>query len=68
MNFDSAELTDDSLIYQMRDNGQNLVFYGDDTWLKLFPHSFIRSEGTTSFFVSDYTEVRYQLVMLSKYS
>jgi hypothetical protein len=26
--------------------------YGDDTWLKLFPGTFDRAEGTTSFFVS----------------
>ena len=31
--------------------------FGDDTWLKLFPNHFDRSDGTTSFFVSDYTEV-----------
>lgn len=29
-----------------------LVMYGDDTWLKLFPHMFDRADGTTSFFVS----------------
>ena len=29
-----------------------LVFYGDDTWLKLFPGMFARHDGTTSFFVS----------------
>lgn len=30
-----------------------MVFYGDDTWLKLFPGDFFgRSEGTSSFFVS----------------
>lgn len=29
-----------------------LVFYGDDTWLKLFPTTFARAEGTSSFFVS----------------
>ncbi|KAH7386805.1 alkaline-phosphatase-like protein [Phaeosphaeria sp. MPI-PUGE-AT-0046c] len=34
-----------------------LVMYGDDTWLKLFPGFFERADGTTSFFVSDYTEV-----------
>ena len=34
-----------------------LVMYGDDTWLKLFPGFFERSDGTTSFFVSDFTEV-----------
>ena len=26
--------------------------YGDDTWLKLFPETFTRADGTTSFFVS----------------
>ncbi|KAL1963199.1 hypothetical protein VTN77DRAFT_8632 [Rasamsonia byssochlamydoides] len=34
-----------------------LVMYGDDTWLKLFPHTFDRADGTTSFFVSDFFEV-----------
>lgn len=34
-----------------------LVFYGDDTWLKLFPDFFARTDGTSSFFVSDFTEV-----------
>jgi predicted AlkP superfamily pyrophosphatase or phosphodiesterase len=29
-----------------------LVMYGDDTWLKLFPETFDRADGTTSFFVS----------------
>lgn len=58
MNFDSAELANDNLLYQLNASGKAAVFYGDDTWLKLFPRSFIRSEGTTSFFVSDYTEVR----------
>ena len=26
--------------------------FGDDTWLKLFPDTFARADGTTSFFVS----------------
>lgn len=26
--------------------------YGDDTWLKLFPDTFSRADGTSSFFVS----------------
>ena len=29
-----------------------LVMYGDDTWLKLFPDTFSRADGTSSFFVS----------------
>lgn len=32
--------------------GGRLVFYGDDTWLKLFPDTFFRADGTSSFFVS----------------
>ena len=34
-----------------------LVLYGDDTWLKLFPDTFDRADGTSSFFVADFTEV-----------
>ncbi|SLM35771.1 Type I phosphodiesterase/nucleotide pyrophosphatase/phosphate transferase [Lasallia pustulata] len=37
--------------------GGKLVMYGDDTWLKLFPDTFSRADGTSSFFVSDFTEV-----------
>ena len=37
--------------------GRKIVFYGDDTWVKLFPDTFVRSEGTHSFFIEDYTEV-----------
>lgn len=29
-----------------------LLMYGDDTWLKLFPGTFDRQDGTSSFFVS----------------
>ncbi|KAF2811135.1 alkaline phosphatase-like protein [Mytilinidion resinicola] len=32
--------------------GGKLVMYGDDTWLKLFPDTFSRADGTSSFFVS----------------
>lgn len=28
--------------------------HGDDTWLKLFPGSFIRHDGVGSFFVSGF--------------
>lgn len=34
-----------------------MVQYGDDTWERLFPDMFVRYEGTSSFFVADYTEV-----------
>ena len=57
LNFDTAELTDDNILLQLRLMGKKLVFYGDDTWIRLFPGLFTRSDGTTSFFVTDYTEV-----------
>ncbi|KAF2750244.1 alkaline phosphatase-like protein [Sporormia fimetaria CBS 119925] len=48
----------DTWLAQMRaKEGGKLVMYGDDTWLKLFPGFFERADGTTSFFVSDFTEV-----------
>ena len=58
LNFDSKEFAEDNLVEQMKRAGRKMVFYGDDTWMQLFPKHFIRSEGTTSFFVTDYTEVR----------
>nr|CAD7590243.1 unnamed protein product [Timema genevievae] len=57
LNLASPEISEDSILRQAMEHGNKIVFYGDDTWLKLFPDSFIRSEGTTSFFVSDFTEV-----------
>ena len=56
-NLGSSELAEDNILHQLVDKGHDIVFYGDDTWLSLFPDKFVRSEGTTSFFVNDYTEV-----------
>ena len=56
-NFDTQQTSDDNLIDRLRASGRKLVFYGDDTWLKLYPRRFERQEGTTSFFVSDTVEV-----------
>ena len=42
----------------MKIANKKVVFYGDDTWMKLFPGHFARTDGTTSFFVTDYTEVQ----------
>ncbi|CAN7997412.1 unnamed protein product [Ixodes hexagonus] len=57
LNFNADVLRDDNLVYQARASGKKTVFYGDDTWLRILPGHFDRYEGTTSFFVSDYTEV-----------
>lgn len=58
LNLGSSKLSEDNLLFQLKAHGHKLIFFGDETWLKLFPNTFERSEGTTSFFVNDYTEVR----------
>lgn len=52
-NFQSSEITQDNIVWQMQRHSKCVVFYGDETWLKLLPNSFTRQEGTTSFFVAD---------------
>ena len=43
----------DTWLAQLKEKpGGKLTMYGDDTWLKLFPDTFSRADGTTSFFVS----------------
>lgn len=54
----STLASQDSWLAQLKTRpGGKLVMYGDDTWLRLFPDFFERADGTTSFFVSDFTEV-----------
>ncbi|TQV92331.1 hypothetical protein V2A60_007020 [Cordyceps javanica] len=54
----SALAAQDTWLAQLKtkDTGK-LLLYGDDTWLKLFPDFFDRHDGTSSFFVADFTEV-----------
>lgn len=52
----------DSWVHQFKycnPTNRELHFFGDDTWLKLFPPEeyFEKFEGTNSFFVSDFTDV-----------
>ena len=61
LNFGSSKFEGDNLIEQWKGTGLNVTMFGDDTWLKLFPEHFVRSEGTNSFFVSDYTEVDFNV-------
>ncbi|EGG13771.1 transmembrane protein [Cavenderia fasciculata] len=56
-NFNSKDLREDNLLYQMVQANKTLTFFGDDTWIKLFPDYFTRSDGTTSFYVADTIEV-----------
>ncbi|KAK8849181.1 alkaline phosphatase-like protein [Apiospora arundinis] len=63
LNLDEADTSSqlsaqDSWLAQMKAKKTGkLLLYGDDTWLKLFPDTFDRADGTSSFFVSDFTEV-----------
>uniref|UniRef100_A0A131YUN2 Ethanolaminephosphotransferase n=1 Tax=Rhipicephalus appendiculatus TaxID=34631 RepID=A0A131YUN2_RHIAP len=57
LNLNAAAIGDDNWVYQARTAGLRVAFYGDDTWLRILPGHFNRHDGTTSFFVSDYTEV-----------
>ncbi|CAK9834102.1 GPI ethanolamine phosphate transferase 2 [Anthophora retusa] len=57
LNFGSKPISSDSVLYQVKEAGYKSVFYGDDTWLTLFPSVFDRYDGTTSFVVTDFTEV-----------
>ncbi|XP_006931366.1 GPI ethanolamine phosphate transferase 2 isoform X4 [Felis catus] len=56
-NLNSPALLEDNVITQAKAAGKRMIFYGDETWVKLFPQHFVEYDGTTSFFVSDYTEV-----------
>ena len=57
LNLMSTEVFDDSILHRLVAGRKNIVFYGDDTWLKIYPRLFLRSEGTSSFYVNDYVEV-----------
>ncbi|EFA78494.1 transmembrane protein [Heterostelium album PN500] len=56
-NFNSNDLREDNILHQMKQANKSMIFFGDDTWLKLFPNHFKRSDGTTSFYVADTVEV-----------
>ncbi|KAL2887215.1 GPI ethanolamine phosphate transferase 2 [Ceratocystis lukuohia] len=54
----SALTSQDNWLLQMKaKNTGKMIMFGDDTWMKLFPDTFDREDGTTSFFVADYTIV-----------
>src|SRR6201994_2582178 len=49
----STLATQDTWLAEMKAKGAcKMIMYGDDTWLKLFPETFDRADGTSSFFVS----------------
>ncbi|KAJ1821682.1 major facilitator super transporter protein [Coemansia sp. RSA 2675] len=48
----------DNLLWQLKNHSNKTInMFGDDTWLRLFPDVFTRTDGTSSFFVADTVEV-----------
>lgn len=58
LNFAESDTTSsldaqDTWLAQMKAKGTGkMVMFGDDTWIKLFPSTFDRVDGTSSFFVA----------------
>ena len=58
MNLSPYTFRNDNIVHHLSKQNKNIVFYGDDTWGKLFNHSvFYRSNLTSSMFARDYTQV-----------
>lgn len=58
LNFGNAQTSSDSFLRHMFLENRKVVFYGDSTWTKMFPHEFYRKNETRdSFFVNDFYEV-----------
>ncbi|CAH2042529.1 unnamed protein product, partial [Iphiclides podalirius] len=57
LNFGAPAVRGDSVLRVASSRGRRSVLYGDDTWLRLFPGMWAEHDGTTSFYVTDYTEV-----------
>lgn len=57
LNLGATQAVSDSFLHRAVIKGKRVVFYGDNTWLRVYPKIFLRSEGVHSFFVNDYTEV-----------
>ncbi|RUS73480.1 hypothetical protein EGW08_018760 [Elysia chlorotica] len=52
-NFQSTEITEDNIIDQMLKQNRSMTFFGDDTWMSLFPNRFDKHYEFPSFDVKD---------------
>ena len=58
MNLNAYSFKSDNIVEQLWRQNKSIVFYGDDTWGKLFGKDiFARANYTSSLFARDYTEV-----------
>lgn len=53
----SGSALQDNWVTQAQSHDKRIHMYGDDTWIRLFPDTFDRTDGTSSFYVNDFTEV-----------
>ncbi|CAG8630715.1 1462_t:CDS:10 [Ambispora gerdemannii] len=53
----SLAYQDNWLVQMKQTRNVTISFFGDDTWIKLFPGLFHKTDGTTSFFATDTVEV-----------
>uniref|UniRef100_T1K8C0 GPI ethanolamine phosphate transferase 2 C-terminal domain-containing protein n=1 Tax=Tetranychus urticae TaxID=32264 RepID=T1K8C0_TETUR len=57
-NLNAGSFNEDNFISKAKEAGRRIIFYGDDTWMKMFSkETFIKFNLTYSFFATDYTEV-----------
>ncbi|CAP99573.1 Pc22g22850 [Penicillium rubens Wisconsin 54-1255] len=57
-NDDASNLSsEDTWLQGLKAPRGKIIFYGENTWLQLYPDIFDRSEGVDAFFVPDFTEV-----------
>ncbi|VDP65773.1 unnamed protein product [Schistosoma mattheei] len=52
-NVNAETMVDDNWVTRLVNHQWKIQFYGDDTWIKLFPKSFQAYEGTNSFYVDE---------------
>ncbi|CAM8891104.1 unnamed protein product [Rhodiola kirilowii] len=60
-NFNTQAFLDDNIFGQFLRIGYMMLMFGDETWLKLFPKSFARSDGVNSFYVKDTVQVDFNV-------
>ncbi|CAM8893998.1 unnamed protein product [Rhodiola kirilowii] len=60
-NFYTQAFLDDNIFGQFLRIGYMMLMFGDETWLKLFPKSFARSDGVSSFYVKDTVQVDFNV-------
>lgn len=57
-NINASHFGEDNFIEQAKVAGKKILFFGDDTWLHMFPREyFLRAKETFSFFATDYIQV-----------